>query len=170
MRNTTSGTGAGLHTANSLIYVIRWRHTEKRMKNKSIKDKKAELKLYNSLCSRIVFLEEKKSELWFSSLMVSPCTDKMPGTAPDGTQTERTVEKIDKLEADIKKLNAERNALKTKLEAALNNLQDKRLREVIKRLYLTGKKTDVFTVALDLNYSPRHINRLHKRALEKLNF
>ncbi len=135
---------------------------------KTVKEKKKELRKYNTLCKKINLLEERRAEMWLGSIASLPCTDKTPSGAPDGTKTERFVEKMDKLEADIKKLNAERIRLKEKIEAAIDKLKSPQARDVMKEIYLSGSEADIEELSLKINYSLRHIYRIHKKALEKI--
>lgn len=135
---------------------------------KTEKAKRQTLERYNALCARISRLEERYAELWLGSIVSPPCTDKTPAGAPDGTKTERFIEKSTKLEADIKKLCAKRDNLKENLEAAISGLADMRQQEVIRAMYLSGEKVNAYTLAERMHYSARHIRRLCKKALEKL--
>ena len=55
--------------------------------------------------------------------------------------------------------------LRLKIEKGIENLPDNVLTEVLYRKYVLGKTLD--EISFTLNYSKRHIERLHMKGLEK---
>lgn len=55
--------------------------------------------------------------------------------------------------------------LRFKIEKGIQNLQDNVLTEILYRKYVLGKTLE--EISFTLNYSKRHIERLHMKALEK---
>ena len=57
-------------------------------------------------------------------------------------------------------------ALRVKIEQAIESVEDNTLSEVLYQKYVFGKTLE--QIGLILNYSKRHIERLHIKALEKI--
>lgn len=132
------------------------------------KRKKEILKRYNFICEKICRLENKKAQLWEKAAYIGPCLDKTPLGTPDGTRTERIVEKINQLEVEIVKAKAQRTEIRQSIEAAISELKDRKEQEVLKRMYLGGEAVSLVVVAERMNYSFRHTQRLYARALEHI--
>ncbi len=71
-------------------------------------------------------------------------------------------ESIDYGSYTAKKLEQEQ----TEIKNAIAKIQDPVLAELLTKYYIDGKTME--EVAYDIGYSPRHISRLHKKALEEI--
>lgn len=58
------------------------------------------------------------------------------------------------------------NTLREHIENSINNVEDTLLRELLIEKYILGKTLE--QIAFNLNYSVRQIERLHKKAIEKI--
>lgn len=56
--------------------------------------------------------------------------------------------------------------LRQKIEGKINGMENELLKEILTQKYICGKTLE--EIALILNYSTRHIERLHRLAIEKI--
>lgn len=118
-------------------------------------DKKQELQKYATLCCEAVSkVEERRTWLSFLQVMSAEKTD---------TDIAEKIWQIDnELNCEVLALIEMRN----KISGLIAKLDDPTLRTVLHRRYMLGDKFE--KIAEEMNYSWRHILRLHDKAISAL--
>lgn len=78
----------------------------------------------------------------------------------------RTAAKIADLEREVNDQIDRLIEVKAEINAMINSLDDILLRNLLERRYLLGFSWE--KIAEDMSYTPRHITRLHNKAIERL--
>lgn len=86
------------------------------------------------------------------------------GTVSD--RVGRTAAKIADLEREVNDQIDRLIEVKAEINAMINSLDDILLRNLLERRYLLGFSWE--KIAEDMGYTPRHITRLHNKAIERL--
>lgn len=134
------------------------------------KEKKQILLQYSDIDRHI---DELQSELdmWWSRLSGGRLSDMPKGGSNDGTETERAVERIIKIEQQIDDEIDELLIMRHKILSAINTLRDVRERRVLYLAYIGKKDGDnrkrlkLWEVAREMNYCVDRIKQLHGTAL-----
>lgn len=90
----------------------------------------------------------------------------MPGGSGAGSQLQDAVDKIMCVEEEINTSIDELRAVREEIEAAIHTVSDETLQTLLQMRYIDGNTFE--QIAVNLNYTFRHITRLHRRALQKL--
>ena len=100
---------------------------------------------------------------------ITPTYSSQPKGGQQEDQLQSAIEKIMELEEQI---NAEIDSLqkaRTDIIKAVRTVNDKSLQKLLVLRYLSqGKNYSWEDIAIDLNYTYRHVTRIHKFALDKL--
>ena len=79
---------------------------------------------------------------------------------------ERICAKIADMEAEVDEEVDRLQEVKTKVERAIGTVPDASQRAVLTRRYINGERWE--RIAVELNYTYRHVTRLHGEALQKI--
>ena len=137
------------------------------------KEKKQILLQYSDIDRHIDELQAEL-DLWWARLSGGRLSDMPKGGSSDGTETERAVERIIKIEQQIDDEIDELLIMRHKILSAINALNDVRERRVLYLAYIGKESGDgrrrlmLWQVANEMHYSVDMINILHGRALKHL--
>lgn len=129
-------------------------------------EKKAILLEYRAIERRINRLIDEKAAWNAKATATTSSFSDMPRSGGGSDKIQTTVEKIIEIE---EKLDHEIDALvdlRNRIEAAVEKLEDGRLRDVMRYRYIDGMKWEQIAAIMRLDY--RWVLRLHGRALCKL--
>lgn len=126
-------------------------------------EKKAILLEYRAIERRINRLIDEKASWNAKSTATTSSFSDMPRSGGGSDKIQTTVEKIIEIE---EKLDHEIDALvdlRNRIEAAVEKLEDGRLRDVMRYRYIDGMKWE--QIAVEMHYSYMQVCRLHGKAL-----
>ena len=126
-------------------------------------EKKAILLEYRSIERRINRLIDEKAAWNTKATATTSSFSDMPRSGGGSDKIQTTVEKIIEIE---EKLDHEIDALadlRNRIEAAVERLEDGRLRDVMRYRYIDGMKWE--QIAVEMHYSYMQVCRFHGRAL-----
>ena len=138
------------------------------------KEKKQILLQYSDIDRHIDELQAEL-DMWWSRLSGGRLSDMPKGGESDGTETERAIERIVKIEQQIDDEIDELLIMRHKILSAINALKDIRERRVLYLAYVGKDNGDgrirlkLWQVANEMHYSLDHVNRLHGMALKHIN-
>lgn len=138
------------------------------------KEKKQILLQYSDIDRHIDELQAEL-DMWWSRLSGGRLSDMPKGNSNDGTETERAIERIVKIEQQIDNEIDELLIMRHKILSAINALKDIRERRVLYLAYIGKESGDkrrrlmLWQVANEMHYSLDHVNRLHGMALKHIN-
>lgn len=134
------------------------------------KEKKQILLQYSDIDRHIDELQAEL-DMWWSRLSGGRLSDMPKGGESDGTETERAVERIIKIEQQIDDEIDELLIMRHKILSAINALSDVRERRVLYLAYIGKDNGDkrrrlkLWEIAREMNYSEIRIKQLHGTAL-----
>ena len=134
------------------------------------KEKKQILLQYSDIDRHIDELQVEL-DMWWARLSGGRLSDMPKGGSNDGTETERAVERIIKIEQQIDDEIDELLIMRHKILSAINALKDIRERRVLYLAYIGKNNGDkrrrlmLWEVAREMNYSLDRIKQLHGTAL-----
>ena len=126
-------------------------------------EKKAILLEYRAIERRINRLIDEKAAWNAKATATTSSFSDMPRSGGGSDKIQTTVEKIIEIE---EKLDHEIDALvdlRNRIEAAVEKLEDGRLRDVMRYRYIDGMKWE--QIAVEMHYSYMQVCRLHGKAL-----
>ena len=126
-------------------------------------EKKAILLEYRAIERRINRLIDEKAAWNAKATATTSSFSDMPRSGGGSDKIQTTVEKIIEIE---EKLDHEIDALadlRNRIEAAVERLEDGRLRDVMRYRYIDGMKWE--QIAVEMHYSYMQVCRFHGRAL-----
>ena len=126
-------------------------------------EKKAILLEYRAIERRINRLIDEKAAWNAKATATTSSFSDMPRSGGGSDKIQTTVEKIIEIE---EKLDHEIDALvdlRNRIEAAVERLEDGRLRDVMRYRYIDGMKWE--QIAVEMHYSYMQVCRLHGKAL-----
>lgn len=126
-------------------------------------EKKAILLEYRAIERRFNRLIDEKAAWNAKSTATTSSFSDMPRSGGGSDKIQTTVEKIIEIE---EKLDHEIDALvdlRNRIEAAVEKLEDGRLRDVMRYRYIDGMKWE--QIAVEMHYSYMQVCRLHGKAL-----
>lgn len=126
-------------------------------------EKKAILSEYRAIERRINRLIDEKAAWNAKAMATTSSFSDMPRSGGGADKIQTTVEKIIEIE---EKLDHEIDAmadLRNRIEAAVEKLEDGRLRDVMRYRYIDGMKWE--QIAVEMHYSYMQVCRLHGKAL-----
>ena len=126
-------------------------------------EKKAILLEYRAIERRINRLVDEKAAWNAKATATTSSFSDMPRSGGGSDKIQTTVEKIIEIE---EKLDHEIDALvdlRNRIEAAVEKLEDGRLRDVMRYRYIDGMKWE--QIAVEMHYSYMQVCRLHGKAL-----
>ena len=126
-------------------------------------EKKAILLEYRAIERRINRLIDEKAAWNAKATATTSSFSDMPRSSGGSDKIQTTVEKIIEIE---EKLDHEIDALvdlRNRIEAAVEKLEDGRLRDVMRYRYIDGMKWE--QIAVEMHYSYMQVCRLHGKAL-----
>jgi len=126
-------------------------------------EKKAILLEYRAIERRINRLIDEKAAWNTKATATTSSFSDMPRSGGGSDKIQTTVEKIIEIE---EKLDHEIDALadlRNRIEAAVERLEDGRLRDVMRYRYIDGMKWE--QIAVEMHYSYMQVCRFHGRAL-----
>ena len=126
-------------------------------------EKKAILLEYRAIERRINRLIDEKAAWNAKATATTSSFSDMPRSGGGSDKIQTTVEKIIEIE---EKLDREIDALvdlRNRIEAAVEKLEDGRLRDVMRYRYIDGMKWE--QIAVEMHYSYMQVCRLHGKAL-----
>ncbi|MCR4442158.1 MAG: sigma factor-like helix-turn-helix DNA-binding protein [Peptococcaceae bacterium] len=125
---------------------------------------KEQLRQYRYLKKEIILLEEEIEKLR-ASLLAPPKPDGLPKSNYAVDRTANTIAKIVDLEKKLQEVINDYIAVRTQIEKSIESLQsDERL--IIRYRYVEGMSWEEIAVAM--NYTYRHVTRMHGWALKKM--
>lgn len=128
-------------------------------------EKKAILKQYIGLEKRIARLLDEKKKWKEKAEAISPVYSDMP-KAGGCDKIQNAVCQIVDLEQDInREIDAQIDLLR-RIEAAVKQMDDEKLRDVMMYRYIDGLKLE--EIAIEMSYSYMQIYRLHKKAISEI--
>lgn len=131
----------------------------------TIEEKKAVLMRYQHLERRIARMVDEKRRWQEKATAMSPVYSDMPKSrGPDKIQN--AVCRIIELENDINREIDAQIDLRRQIESAVNNLEDDRLRDIVRRRYIDGITWD--DISKELSLDERWVRRLNARAIREL--
>ena len=128
-------------------------------------EKKAILKQYIRLEKRIARLLDEKKKWEEKAEAISPVYSDMP-KAGGGDKIQNAVCQIVDLEQDINREIDAQIDLRRRIEAAVKQMDDEKLRDVMMYRYIDGLKLE--EIAIEMSYSYMQIYRLHKKAISEI--
>lgn len=130
-------------------------------------EKKCYLKRYLDLDREITLLFEELARYKALSTKMTPVlTASRPGGLPED-RLQVSVDRIAEVEDRINRKIDEWTAVRDSIVAAIDTVDDPRLRTLLLSKYIRGKTYE--QIALEMHYSWRHVMRLHNQALARLN-
>ena len=126
-------------------------------------EKKSILLEYRAIERRINRLIDEKAAWNAKATATTSSISEMPRSGGGSDKIQTTVEKIIEIE---EKLDHEIDALvdlRNRIEAAVEKLEDGRLRDVMRYRYIDGMKWE--QIAVEMHYSYMQVCRLHGKAL-----
>ena len=128
-------------------------------------EKKAILKQYIGLEKRIARLLDEKKKWKEKAEAISPVYSDMP-KAGGCDKIQNAVCQIVDLEQDINREIDAQVDLRRQIEAAVKQMDDEKLRDIVRYKYIDGMTWE--QIAVKMNYDYRWTLRLHGRALTRL--
>jgi DNA-directed RNA polymerase specialized sigma subunit len=128
-------------------------------------EKKAILKQYIGLEKRIARLLDEKKKWKEKAEAISPVYSDMP-KAGGCDKIQNAVCQIVDLEQDINREIDAQIDLCRRIEAAVKQMDDEKLRDVMMYRYIDGLKLE--EIAIEMSYSYMQIYRLHKKAISEI--
>lgn len=128
-------------------------------------EKKAILKQYIGLEKRIARLLDEKKKWKEKAEAISPVYSDMP-KAGGCDKIQNAVCQIVDLEQDINREIDAQIDLRRRIEAAVKQMDDEKLRDVMMYRYIDGLKLE--EIAIETSYSYMQIYRLHKKAISEI--
>ena len=128
-------------------------------------EKKAILKQYIGLEKRIARLLDEKKKWKEKAEAISPVYSDMP-KAGGCDKIQNAVCQIVDLEQDINREIDAQIDLCRRIEAAVKQIDDEKLRDVMMYRYIDGLKLE--EIAIEMSYSYMQIYRLHKKAISEI--
>ena len=126
---------------------------------------KRTLKSYLSLCREIEILRQERAELLNGGLG-AVSNDGLPHGSGTSDPTAGTAARAAKIAAELSQKLNECIDLRLQIEQAVNALNEPRERELMRRRYIEGQRWE--QVAYEMNYTLRHVTRLHGRILQRM--
>lgn len=126
---------------------------------------KRTLKSYLSLCREIEILRQERAELLNGGLG-AVSNDGLPHGSGVADPTADTAARATKIAAELSQKLNECIDLRLQIEQAVNALNEPRERELMRRRYIEGQRWE--QVAYEMNYTLRHVTRLHGRILQRM--
>jgi RNA polymerase sigma factor (sigma-70 family) len=108
-------------------------------------------------------IEQKRQVLALATCVTNDTTREKTGTNTASDHILNCIEKLDMLEREINRDIDQLVDLKIEISNVIKSLNNPTEKLVLELIYLCGKT--VVEVADDMNYSERHIERIHKKAL-----
>lgn len=131
----------------------------------TIADKKAMLKRYIGLEKRIARLIDEKKRWEEKATAISPIYSDMPKTA-GCDKLQNAVCRIVELEQDIDLEIDAQVDLRRRIETAVADIKDERLRDIIRYRYIDGFTWERIAVEMELTY--QWVYKLHGDALKEI--
>ena len=128
-------------------------------------EKKAILKQYIGLEKRIARMLDEKKKWKEKAEAISPVYSDMP-KAGGCDKIQNAVCQIVDLEQDINREIDAQIDLCRRIEAAVKQMDDEKLRDVMMYRYIDGLKLE--EIAIEMSYSYMQIYRLHKKAISEI--
>ena len=131
-------------------------------------EKKSFLKQYFVSLRKEKLLRKELEELHSKVQSISGIKlDGIPhGNSSDGNFIEKSVEKILNLEKEIKYQIYECYEKRVEVNNVILLLNDDKEQDVLRRLYIVGQKVE--DIAEEMNYTPRHIFNIRRKAIQHL--
>ena len=126
---------------------------------------KRTLKSYLSLCREIEILRQERAELLNSGLGAVN-NDGLPHGSGVSNPTADIAARAASIAAELSQKLNECIDLRLQIEQAVNALNEPRERELMRRRYIEGQRWE--QVAYEMNYTLRHVTRLHGRILQRM--
>lgn len=126
---------------------------------------KRTLKSYLSLCREIEILRQERAELLNSGLGAAN-NDGLPHGSGVSNPTADIAAMAASIAAELSQKLNECIDLRLQIEQAVNALNEPRERELMRRRYIEGQRWE--QVAYEMNYTLRHVTRLHGRILQRM--
>lgn len=126
---------------------------------------KRTLKSYLSLCREIEILRQERAALLNGGLG-AVSNDGLPHGSGVADPTADTAARATKIAAELSQKLNECIDLRLQIEQAVNALNEPRERELMRRRYIEGQRWE--QVAYEMNYTLRHVTRLHGRILQRM--
>lgn len=126
---------------------------------------KRTLKSYLSLCREIEILRQERAELLNSGLGAAN-NDGLPHGSGVSNPTADIAARAASIAAELSQKLNECIDLRLQIEQAVNALNEPRERELMRRRYIEGQRWE--QVAYEMNYTLRHVTRLHGRILQRM--
>ena len=128
-------------------------------------EKKAILKQYIGFEKRIARLLDEKKKWKEKAEAISPVYSDMP-KAGGCDKIQNAVCQIVDLEQDINREIDAQIDLRRRIKAAVKQMDDEKLRDVMMYRYIDGLKLE--EIAIEMSYSYMQIYRLHKKAISEI--
>ena len=129
-------------------------------------DKKAALRRYREAESEIDSLLRERERWQARALRITPCLSGMPRAGGNGRALESAAVQVASIEAEIDRAVAVAQAERARIRAAIDRVQDSRMRDVLRYHYLDGMVFEA--IAERMHYSIRRVYSLHGFGLEAL--
>ena len=111
-------------------------------------------------------LKEELQEQKTRAASVTAALTGMPGAASDGQTLPRAVESIVEAQQELQAQINVCGAIRREVVAALDQIDDARDHEILRRRYLLGQKFEQIAVEMCLEY--RWVRRIHKKCIGKM--
>ena len=123
------------------------------------------LSKYVMICNEIRTLQAEKESL-MGGYIVAARTTELPSGSRKSDPTAKMPEKVESIAAKIDRQLNRCMALRYEIEEAINKLENPTERLLMRKRYIEGKTWD--KVAVEMNYTFRHIIRMHGQILQKM--
>lgn len=111
-------------------------------------------------------LEKELEQLRSDAVRVTPLLTGVPGGPSDGQSLPRAVERIVAAQEALEKQITECLEIRREVEAVIDQVDDPRDHEILRRRYILGQRWEQIAVEMPLDYS--NVHKRHRRALEKI--
>ena len=121
------------------------------------------LKRYKQIDKEITQLLREKSEIFSLGTKITPTYSDMPKGTNESDKVQSTVEKLEEYERKIDIKIDDWCEAKLDIEKAIHTVESDALRLLLRYRYINGWTFE--QIAVQMNYTWRQINRLHKKAI-----
>lgn len=124
------------------------------------------LSRYRRLNQRIDRLLEEQSRWRERALKITPVLSQTPGGGESGSPIERPMDKVLEIDEEINREIDELQIVRQEIRAALNQLEDEKLKLLMEYRYIDGLTWE--QIAVKMNYCWRQVCRKHGQALTQI--
>ena len=131
-------------------------------------EKKQYLNRYIQAKKRYNAISEEMLRIRSEACKISPVISDIPDNGSHiSNKIEQAIEQLDACANDLEKESIEMRRLMQEVKAEINTIPDETLKQLLELRYISGYTWE--QIAVIMNYTYRHITRLHGQALRAVN-